>query len=61
LEVVQRSGVSYLHGSLTNWRGNGGGSKGHASDDSAALEANVCEALQMFRLGMEDPFAQARR
>ena len=59
LEVVRRSGVSYLHGSLTRWRENGGDSKGRASERGGTLEANVCDALRLFRLGMEEVHAGA--
>jgi copper homeostasis protein len=49
-EVVRRSGVAHLHGSLTGAREDGG--KGEAELDSAVLkanvEANVREAIRLF-------------
>lgn len=51
LEVMRRTGVSYLHGSLTQWRQNGGAPRWTASD-GVELEGNVREALRLFRQGL---------
>jgi copper homeostasis protein len=49
LKVVRRTGVSYLHGSLTGERKNGGNPKECAQNRQVALEANVREAVRLFR------------
>ncbi len=48
-EVIGRTGVSYLHGSLTEWRQNAAGTRTWTTADGEALEANVREALRLFR------------
>jgi len=49
VEVVRRTGVSYLHGSLTNRLKNGGDPKMCAARDGAALEADAREAIRLLR------------
>jgi copper homeostasis protein len=48
-DVVYRTGVSCLHGSLTNWRRNGSGAESAAGVNTASLEADLREAIRLFR------------
>lgn len=48
-EVVRRTDVSHLHGSLSGKRVNGDRKKKCAASDFAALEVNVREAVRLFR------------
>jgi copper homeostasis protein len=51
-EVVRRSGVSYLHGSLKGGRRDGAG-KEMDTERAAVLEADVREVIRLFRREME--------
>jgi copper homeostasis protein CutC len=53
VEVVRRSGVSYLHGSLTGGSENGASGKKCVAAGSAVLEADVREAIRLFRREVE--------
>lgn len=48
-EVVRRTGVSYLHGSLTRENGRSARTNSHNGHESSVLEEDVREAVRLFR------------